>query len=661
MVLKGEVIMYTINKTISNSTIDFAAEELKKYLRMMMPEGGDIKITYNPNAKDGFVLGLMQDFGLDVKDAEDTELDDILYIDCDEKGGIISGDNPRSVLLAVYEYLRQNGCRWLMPGVDGEYIPMQNIKPVKYRHKPSCRYRGWCSEGAQFQQNVLEAIDLAPKLGLNVYMIQFINPIAFYKRYYVHAGNDENRSIEPISKMQALQWKRQCEAEIAKRSLQFHDIGHGFNCFPFGIDPAKKPEDGNFDASITDEQRSFLAEMDGERKFYKNSPTITNFCMSNKAAREKVVNYIVDFSENHKNIDYLHVWLADGSNNHCECEECQKSTPSDLYVTLLNEIDEGLTKANLDTKIVFISYVDTTWAPLVETIKNPKRFTMLFAPIFRSYAYSIPEGTEKTELLPYKRNNNKFPASLKASFDYFEEWKKVWKGSNVAFEYHFWRHQCYDLSGRMQAKLINDDIKLYKENDVNGVIACGTQRTFFPSGLSFYTFARTLYDTSLSIEEIEEDYFSHAFGEDWKLFRDYLTKIFDALPFEFFSRDVAGKRENIYYDLEQAEKIETIRSITKEGRELIESHFEHDARVQTVAMKILKYHADFCDLISDWMAAKAKGEIELAADLLQKARTQTGKFEIEIENYFDHNLYFGEYIHSQNLEDYIEKDIISID
>ena len=105
----------------------------------MMPECGDVKIALNPMAKDGFRLGLMQDFGLDTSDAADTELDDILYIDCDERGGIIAGDNPRSVLLSVYEYLRQNGCRWLFPGVDGEFIPMQDLGPVKYRYMPTSR------------------------------------------------------------------------------------------------------------------------------------------------------------------------------------------------------------------------------------------------------------------------------------------------------------------------------------------------------------------------------------------------------------------------------------------------------------------------------------------------------------------------------------------
>ena len=78
-----------IYKLRSESPIDFAAEELRKYLRMMMPDGGNYRITLSSDSDHGFRLGLMQDFELDVSDAEDTELDDILYIDCDEKGGIV--------------------------------------------------------------------------------------------------------------------------------------------------------------------------------------------------------------------------------------------------------------------------------------------------------------------------------------------------------------------------------------------------------------------------------------------------------------------------------------------------------------------------------------------------------------------------------------------
>ena len=134
--------MYFINKITSDPVVDFAAEELKKYLRMMMPYCGEIKITYAPEAKDGFRLGIMEDFGLDTSEAPDNALDDILHIDTDAEGGIISGNNARSVLLAVYRFLTENGCRWLFPGIDGESIPMKEVEGVKYHKMADNRYRG---------------------------------------------------------------------------------------------------------------------------------------------------------------------------------------------------------------------------------------------------------------------------------------------------------------------------------------------------------------------------------------------------------------------------------------------------------------------------------------------------------------------------------------
>ena len=69
--------MYHIYKIASNTVVDFAAEELKKYLRMMMPRCGDIPIDYDPNATEGFRLGLMADFGISTAEETDQpQLDD---------------------------------------------------------------------------------------------------------------------------------------------------------------------------------------------------------------------------------------------------------------------------------------------------------------------------------------------------------------------------------------------------------------------------------------------------------------------------------------------------------------------------------------------------------------------------------------------------------
>ena len=203
---------YKIYRVNADSVIDFAALELKKYLRMMMPRCGEIKVTFDPKAKDGFKLGLMSDFGID-PEVEDTNLDDVIYFDCDAQGGIIAGSNPRSVLFAVYRYLKSQGCNWLFPGPDGEYIPLVDaLEPKKQLHKASCRYRGQCNEGSETQPTMLSAIDFTPKIGMNIFMLEFDIPKVYYQRGYDHKCDDAYDAECPLSNNTVLQWKRQCEA-----------------------------------------------------------------------------------------------------------------------------------------------------------------------------------------------------------------------------------------------------------------------------------------------------------------------------------------------------------------------------------------------------------------------------------------------------------------
>ena len=212
----------------------------------------------------------------------------------------------------------------------------------------------------------------------------------------------------------------------------------------------------------------------------------------------------------------------------------------------------------------------------------------------------------------------------------------------------------------MQAKLLYDDVQIYKNEGIDGIIACGSQRSLFPNAHRLYTFARAMYDTTLSYKEIEADYMSHAYGDSWCEIRDYMRRLEEALPFDFFSRDEARGRDNGHYDPDMAEKISTIREITKEGRELIKKHYNSDVRVRTVSIRLLEKHAYFSDLISDWMAAKARGELDRAKELLEFARVEFGKYESEIKRYFDHGQYFLEFGHCQNAKSKSKDDVLSI-
>ncbi len=627
--------MLFINKITSHTTVDFAAEEFKKYLRMMMPEAGDVRIAYDPHATEGFRLGLMQDLGLDVSDAEDTELDDILYIDTDENGGILAGDNPRSVLLAVYEFLRQNGCRWLFPGVDGEWIPMRPIHGVTYRHKPSCRYRGPCIEGAISQQILLETLDFLPKVGVNLFMMQFFSPTPFFTRYYTHQYNTVLPS-EQVSFDTMLQWKTAAEAEMSKRGIQFHDVGHGWTVAPFGIDTSSgwtAIDEGE----VPEESRRFLALFNGERKLWEGSPLITQFCMSNREARERIAEAIADYAMRHTNVDYIHLWLGDGIRNHCECEECQRKTVSDWYVLLLNEVDRVLTQRGLTTRIVFIVYTDTTWAPLEERIANPARFTMMLAPIARSYTRSMTDAKPAT--VPFVRNKIRQPKDLDSFMAYYDEWRKVWDGACFAFEYHFHSHLCLDPSGFALAMRVIEDSEAYSSHRVDGMIACATQRAYFPNGFAFYVFARKQFDGSLTYEELLEDYFLHAYGSEWKeicAYLETLSEIFDQKYME--GQGSADPERSLYYAPERAALLRGVREVTEQGREKIRRCIDRGARIRSVSAWLLEQHADYCDLLASVMAELAEGNRERAEQMLQGMREEMSRREPLIERYYDHYL-----------------------
>lgn len=622
-----------INKITLNQTVDYAAEELKRCLSKMMPTLADIEITHQPNDKTGLCLGLMQDFGLDVSDANDTVLDDIIYIDADANGGIIAGDNPRAVLLAVYEFLRQNGCRWLFPGEKGEFIPVKSINAVKYRHMPSMRYRGPCIEGATSREIVLDTISFLPKVGMNLFMLQFFNPSTFYKRYYDHKDNI-GREPETVSDETVLQWKSECEAEMSKRGIQFHDIGHGWTAAPFGIDVSMGWEKRDDDI-VPEDMRQYLAEMSGRRGLYDGISINTQFCMSSQKARELVADYIADYAEAHTNVDYIHVWLADAQNNHCECESCRKKTVSDWYVILLNDIDKALTKKGLDTRIVFIAYTDTTWAPESEVIANPDRFTLMLAPITRSYTRSV-DPSYKAKLLPYSFNNNTLPKDLDTYLAYFDEWKKKWPGANVCFEYHFWRPQIYNPTGIDLAKCIFEDAEAYKLRGIDGMIACGSQRSYFPNGLAYYVFARKQFDLSLTFDEIVEDYFSCAYGEDWINVKEDLVRLNDA----FGSGYMAGEESedesiSAYYSPQRAEKLIMVPQIVDSLRRHIEEHKDKYVDVQTESFRILSEFIDYAELLSNALIIRARGldDFDEHVDRLKKHMSSR---EIYIERYYEH-------------------------
>ncbi len=631
--------MYTIYTVNADLTISFAAQELKKYLRMMMPRIGEIPVSLDYTAKEGFRLGLMSDFGVS-PDVEDVYLDDVIYLKTDETGGIIAGSNPRSVLLAVYQFLKKNGCAWLFPGPDGERIPIvEALAPIEYIHKASYRYRGQCNEGSETQALMRDAIDFTPKIGLNTFMIEFDVPKFYYERAYQHQyGCVEPEA--PLSNEQVLQWKRECEVEIQKRGLLFHDMGHGWTAEPFGFDSSDGwiAKDVN---ELTEEQRSVLPQINGVRQFNEGIALNTNFCMSSAKHRATVAAYIADYAEKQNNVDFLHVWLSDGCNNHCECDACIKKVPADWYVMLLNDIDDQLTKRNLRTRIVFIAYVDTLWGPLEEMIYNRKRFTMLFAPITRSYCETYKEMADTRAVKPYIRNRLQMPKGMAENLGYLEEWKKTWKGDCFCYEYHFWRAQYLDLGSMYLAKIVYEDIRGLTSHGLSGIIEDGSQRSFFPTGFPFYVYGETLFDNTKTFEQLKEEYFSAAFGENWRLATEYLDAVSRSSDFKYCKGEYSlqPKRDTPYYQPELKATFEETQCVA-DGYvpEILRNRNEATQRIQYVSWDLLKWHTKYVKEAAKGFAAACVGDLQGASKQFTVIAESMALLEFLRPTAYDHDL-----------------------
>ncbi len=606
----------------TSHTVIFAAEELKKYLKMMFP---DIHSEIDFGTGSGFVLGTFDEIGIKSDLEGDKMIDDIIFIDTKGDTGIISGNNPRAVLLAVYEYLRAEGCRFLFPGEDGEYIPIrESLADVSLSKKASRNIRGQCIEGGVSQQNVLNSIDFAPKVGMNAFMLECFSPYGYLNSWYTHRGT-VGKTSEAITREEAIQMKRRFEAEIDKRGLLYNDMGHGFTTLAFGVDndeDAKKFSDFEY-----------LAKIGGKREFYKGGPIETNFCMSNHAARGKFVDFVVDYATKHFNVDMLHIWLADGINNHCECEECQKLTPSDFYVMLLNEIDEELTKRNIKTKLVFVVYCDLLWAPEKIKFKNPDRFVLLFAPITRDYNINYGIDADFSGVMPYERNKLENPKTMAENIAYLYKWRDSFSGPAFAYEYHFYFLPYFDLSGLSLADCASRDVKGLSANGITGIIEDQSQRNAFPNNLPIYVWARTMWDASYTLDELTDEYFSAAYGADAKHAYDYLKTFSETFPFEYMiskfkDKEELGNREILAALPRLAEMSEKIKEICKRN-------LAHRPRCQSVSFKLLLALADLTEYYIPFMKNVASFNIEGATARLDEMIAYLSDVEEGIQPYFD--------------------------
>lgn len=620
--------VYKIYKLGDHQTIDFAVEELKKYLEHMAAGKISVKLEYrqgyNPCEEDGLWVGVLQ--LPELSEVDNPQLDDDIYIDVNGGKGIISGVNTRSVLLAVYRFLMETGCRWVRPGKSGEFIPQRETFDffVKINEKAAYRHRGICIEGSVNYENVADIIDWAPKLGFNSYFIQFKEAYTFFERWYTHQNNPIKKP-EAFSVEKAREYTKKAENEIKKRGLIYHAVGHGWTCEPLGI-PALGWDAGDY--NISPDVACYIAEVNGKRSVWKNIPVTTNLCYSNPEVRRVVIKNIVEHIQKNENIDILHFWLADDGNNHCECKECKKATPSDYFVKMLNELDEQLTQKCLNTKVVFLIYLDLLWPAEIEPIKNQDRFILMFAP-GRTYSEGFTAQGVDVTLPKYERNQLKFSSNIKDNLAFLKEWKQNFDGDSFDFDYHFMLDHYNDPGYYKVAEMLYWDIRHLKDVDLNGLVSCQVQRAFFPIGLGMYVMGRTLWNDHLDFDDIAEEYFNSAFGTEAKLCKVYLTTLSELFDPPY----LRGEKPQV--SVEASERFRHIPVVIDQFRPVIERNIGHENECIAKSWQYLKYHAVISTHMAAVFEARACDDKSKSLELWEKLKRIVWEYEDVIQPVFD--------------------------
>ncbi len=619
-------MMLTIAKIGKDPTVSYACEELTRCLKRMDPSLFIACRIYD--AVDPTLPGLLW-LGLDGSvEAGDN---DAISIDVKDGVGLITGANPRAVLIAAYRFLKELGCRFLRPGAEGEVIPARVLDKaaltVSVQETPSYRHRAMCIEGAVGYEHVYNMIEWLPKVGMNGYFRQFQVPGYFFRNFY--DSKNPHMPTDPITDEDVAHIWTSLEGEILKRGLDYHAVGHGWTCESLGFHVSGWDE---LSDPIPENVKPYLALLNGERTLYKKSTACTNLCYSSPVVRNYVTDAILDYCKKNPATSFLHFWLADWDNNHCECEECSKMRPSDYYVMMLNELDEKLTAAGLSTRVVFLVYLDLLWEPEYTKLNNPDRFVLMFAPITRSYykAFTDYDATKPVELVPYVRNKLKMPTEVAINVARLARWQ-AWQpvNSSFDFDYHLMWFHYTDPGYYSCAKVLHEDmVSLYKIG-LDGMVSCQVQRAAFPTGLPMYAMAAGLWDKASAFEAVSAEYFTAAFGADGAAVETYLSTLSALLTLE-------GVRK-ASEDPSQRSALSARWNQAKEAVETFKRDYLSIKGEDNPSWKDLIYHAEMCLLYVELLKAAfgAEADAEAKEKAIASLRECAQRAEPHIHTSFD--------------------------
>lgn len=491
LIKKGSKISIVISKNATSREV-YAAEELKKYIKKIV--GADLTIC-DDKAE---IAGMKIVIGAPVRNEAARKLiseEEFKSYVTGREGFIIKsfsdalllagneGDMERGTIYAVYEFLeRFADCSlsaYSHPDVNaGEWVPEKaelNTEGISYVKPESDRYyRGACIQYGSSAGN--------PDKKLNIAFFDWLTK----NRYnYIYTWMSVYEGLKELGLVK----------EAQRRGLEFmvghHDVTDFF-----------LPPEGNkwFAEKYYETHPEYFRLLEDGTRYKPDNPFgQIVLCSRNEELIEKISENIISWLSLNPDVKRIQLAPHDGVEPHCVCPLCSPYSKMENYTYFMNEVAKRVSKAYPDVKMVLMLYSDIWECP--ENIELSPSMMVIEATWFH------PQG-----LYRGIRNGGK-PDGSGLNGTFFEEnllkWKKA--GADVMYyEYYmgvYATRQCYTpIADEIQA--------IWKNFAEKGIVGAMTQiecYNIWNHIFNFYTFGRTAYDSSLSLND-NLDSFCRIFG-----------------------------------------------------------------------------------------------------------------------------------------------------
>ncbi len=411
---------------------------------------------------------------------------DEFELEPDRRKVIVRASNPRSGLYGVYHALKQLGFAWPRPGDKAMVLPSGEPRWQELRadrQKAVFKTRGWSVEGGYTLEQLVEALDWAAKLRINVIHFQFMDMRTFFRR------------AEPeLSLEKSLEWDRLAAIEVCKRGMILQRGGHGFLPVVLDLPQAQgwEKHEGPVPAATT----RFAALRDGARSLFKDQPANTQLCLSQAACREAVAQTVAKYAAKHTEAERLALWLGDGVNNTCQCADCRQRGANHWYHKTIQETVDLLKQAGLTTRLDFIAYTNLLQAPKAPpTLKGNLGFQ--FAPWGRTYGQSWTEvGAKRPDLWNADNELKRWPDLAEYRW-LWENWRKSLPTiPGLMFDYHLWPAHYRQYAPHSILRTLGLDLLYLLATGAEGAVFCQAPVQAWPDGAHPAVQAALLWDPS---------------------------------------------------------------------------------------------------------------------------------------------------------------------